>query len=134
MEAVGLRLPVGSACSVHLAADQSIDAEVVGFDGDKLFLMPHSDLGVTPGAPVIPEQPVTKSGGSGANKLTVHENYLSDFNYWVALLTVTEDRLISTDRSISQSAHHWVHAFITRWNALRSKTHWMSAYVQLMPC
>jgi flagellum-specific ATP synthase len=69
MEAVGLRLPVGSACSVHLAADQSIDAEVVGFDGDKLFLMPHSDLGVTPGAPVIPEQPVTKSGGSGAKQI-----------------------------------------------------------------
>ncbi|MFZ4529525.1 MAG: flagellar protein export ATPase FliI [Undibacterium curvum] len=56
MEAVGLRLPVGSACAIHLANGSHIDAEVVGFDGDRLFLMPHSDLdGVTPGAPVYAE-------------------------------------------------------------------------------
>jgi flagellum-specific ATP synthase len=46
MEAVGLRLPVGSACSIHLAGGAKIEAEVVGFDGDRLFLMPHSDLEV----------------------------------------------------------------------------------------
>ncbi|MDE2428278.1 MAG: flagellar protein export ATPase FliI [Burkholderiales bacterium] len=57
MEAVGLRLPVGSACSVHLQSGQKIDAEVVGFDGERLFLMPHSDLdGVTPGSPVFPAE------------------------------------------------------------------------------
>nr|WP_262838406.1 flagellar protein export ATPase FliI [Undibacterium sp. Jales W-56] len=57
MEAVGLKLPVGSACSVHLQNGSTIDAEVVGFDGDRLFLMPHSDLGgVTPGTPVYPEE------------------------------------------------------------------------------
>ncbi|MFZ6658637.1 flagellar protein export ATPase FliI [Undibacterium sp. TJN19] len=58
MEAVGLRLPVGSACSIHLQSGAKIDAEVVGFDGERLFLMPHSDLdGVTPGAPVFPAEP-----------------------------------------------------------------------------
>ncbi len=58
MEAVGLRLPVGSACAIHLQSGAKIDAEVVGFDGDRLFLMPHSDLdGVTPGAPVFPAEP-----------------------------------------------------------------------------
>ena len=58
MEAVGLRLPVGSACSIHLQSGAKIEAEVVGFDGDRLFLMPHSDLdGVTPGAPVFPAEP-----------------------------------------------------------------------------
>lgn len=57
MEAVGLRLPVGSACSIHLQSGGKIDAEVVGFDGERLFLMPHSDLeGVTPGAPVYPAE------------------------------------------------------------------------------
>ena len=57
MEAVGLRLPVGSACSIHLQSGMHIDAEVVGFDGDRLFLMPHSDLdGVTPGSPVFPAE------------------------------------------------------------------------------
>jgi flagellum-specific ATP synthase len=55
MEAVGIKLPVGSACLIHLQNGVKIEAEVVGFDGDRLFLMPQSDLdGVTPGAPVFP--------------------------------------------------------------------------------
>lgn len=57
MEAVGLRLPVGSACYIELPGQGKIDAEVVGFDGDRLFLMPQSDLsGVIPGAPVLPAE------------------------------------------------------------------------------
>lgn len=57
MEAVGLKLPVGSACTIHLQTGSTIDAEVVGFDGDRLFLMPQSDLdGVTPGASVFPAE------------------------------------------------------------------------------
>lgn len=57
MEAVGLKLPVGSACSIHLQNGLRIDAEVVGFDGDRLFLMPQSSLdGVIPGAPVFPAE------------------------------------------------------------------------------
>lgn len=57
MEAVGLKLPVGSACVIHLQSGVTIEAEVVGFDGDRLFLMPQSDLdGVTPGAAVFPLQ------------------------------------------------------------------------------
>jgi len=55
MEAVGIKLPVGSACLIHLQNSVKIEAEVVGFDGDRLFLMPQSDLdGVIPGAPVFP--------------------------------------------------------------------------------
>ena len=65
MEAVGLRLPVGSACTIHLVNGATVDAEVVGFDGDRLFLMPHSDLeGVTPGAAVFPAEPVTQIGNN----------------------------------------------------------------------
>lgn len=55
MEAVGIKLPVGSACLIHLQNGVKIEAEVVGFDGDRLFLMPQSDLdGVIPGAAVFP--------------------------------------------------------------------------------
>lgn len=55
MEAVGIKLPVGSACVIHLQNNVKIEAEVVGFDGDRLFLMPQSDVeGVIPGAPVFP--------------------------------------------------------------------------------
>ncbi len=55
MEAVGLRLAVGSSCTVILPHANPIDAEVVGFADDRLFLMPASDVyGVVPGARVVP--------------------------------------------------------------------------------
>lgn len=54
MEAVGIRLPVGSACSVPLGEGSKVDAEVVGFDGERLLLMPHSSVdGIVPGAQVF---------------------------------------------------------------------------------
>jgi flagellum-specific ATP synthase len=55
MEAVGLKLAVGSACTVPLPNGARIEAEVVGFDNDRLFLMPQSDVeGVVPGSRVFP--------------------------------------------------------------------------------
>lgn len=53
MEAVGIKAPVGSVCAVSLPDGQTVDAEVVGFSGDRLLLMPSSDMyGVHPGAKV----------------------------------------------------------------------------------
>lgn len=53
MEAVGIKAPVGSVCIVSLPDGQTVDAEVVGFSGDKLLLMPSTDVyGVQPGAKV----------------------------------------------------------------------------------
>ncbi len=58
MEAVGIRLAVGSSCVVYLPDGHDVDAEVVGFSGDKLFLMPSSDVyGLVPGAKVVPAEP-----------------------------------------------------------------------------
>ncbi|QEL55873.1 flagellar protein export ATPase FliI [Chromobacterium paludis] len=55
MEAVGIKLPVGSACRVMLADGQAVEAEVVGFSGDKVFLMPLTNVhGLLPGTPVLP--------------------------------------------------------------------------------
>lgn len=62
MEAVGLRLAVGSSCTVILPNGKDIDAEVVGFADDRLFLMPASDVyGVVPGARVVPVEQVAES-------------------------------------------------------------------------
>ncbi len=59
MEAVGLRLPIGSQCMVQIPGGQSVDAEVVGFSGERIYLMPATDIyGVMPGARVVPENPV----------------------------------------------------------------------------
>ncbi|MGH8429806.1 MAG: FliI/YscN family ATPase, partial [Solimonas sp.] len=55
MEAVGLKLPVGSACTIPLPNGARIEAEVVGFENDRLFLMPQGDVeGVLPGTQVFP--------------------------------------------------------------------------------
>jgi len=54
MEAVGCRAPVGSLCSVETLSGK-INAEVVGFSGDILYLMPSEEVqGVLPGARVQP--------------------------------------------------------------------------------
>ncbi|MDP2025181.1 flagellar protein export ATPase FliI [Sulfuriferula sp.] len=59
MEAVGLKLAVGSACTVPLPNGSKLEAEVVGFDGDRLFLMPQSDVeGLVPGTRVFPVEVV----------------------------------------------------------------------------
>lgn len=54
LEAVGVKAHVGSQCLVETAFGDLI-AEVVGFAGDKTFLMPEQSLqGVQPGARVVP--------------------------------------------------------------------------------
>jgi flagellum-specific ATP synthase len=58
MEAVGLRMAVGSTCWIELPNNR-IEAEVVGFAGDRLFLMPENDVqGLVPGARVTPAEPL----------------------------------------------------------------------------
>jgi len=58
LEAAGVRVPVGSVCEVVCPgqpAGTQVLAEVVGFSGDRAFLMPMSELhGLTNGALVIP--------------------------------------------------------------------------------
>jgi flagellum-specific ATP synthase len=65
MEAVGLRMAVGSTCIIQLP-DSNIEAEVVGFSGEKLFLMPENDVqGLVPGARVIPFEAAHKATPPG---------------------------------------------------------------------
>lgn len=54
IEAVGLQLPVGSDCTILLPDGKTVDAEIVGFSGNKLFMMPSNDIhGLVPGAKVV---------------------------------------------------------------------------------
>src|SRR5215218_7882579 len=67
MEAVGLKLAVGSACTIPLPNGTRIEAEVVGFENDRLFLMPQSDVeGVVPGSRVFPVEVVQSLPRPGA--------------------------------------------------------------------
>jgi flagellum-specific ATP synthase len=59
LEAVGLKLPLGAGCLVEPPDGSPIEAEVVGFAADRLFLMPTGDVhGLMPGATVRPLEPV----------------------------------------------------------------------------
>jgi flagellum-specific ATP synthase len=55
LECAGLSLPMGATCSILVENGPPVDAEVVGFADNKLYLMAVSDLsGLCPGASVIP--------------------------------------------------------------------------------
>ena len=57
LEAVGLEVPIGGRCLVKGHSGVEVEAEVVGFAGDRLYLMPVGDIGgLTPNARVIPTQ------------------------------------------------------------------------------
>ena len=54
MEASGLKLPLGSSCRILPVGGSPLEAEVVGFNGERLFLMPSEDVyGLSPGARVV---------------------------------------------------------------------------------
>ena len=55
LEAAGVRAPVGAVFEVHGDAPTPVQAEVVGFNGDRALLMPTGDLqGLSSGARVSP--------------------------------------------------------------------------------
>jgi len=55
LEAVGIRVPVGSQCWVTMKSQTPVLAEVVGFSNDRAFLMPAGDVhGLSSGASVEP--------------------------------------------------------------------------------
>lgn len=55
MEAEGCHAALGGRCDVVAADGRHVETEVVGFSGERLFLMPIADMrGVSPNARVIP--------------------------------------------------------------------------------
>ncbi|MEM7209365.1 MAG: flagellar protein export ATPase FliI [Pseudomonadota bacterium] len=59
LEAVGCQAAIGARCNVIAPGMEPVEAEVVGFAADKLFLMPTKDIqGLVPNARVIPSDRV----------------------------------------------------------------------------
>lgn len=55
LEAVGCESPMGASCKVEVADGGWVDAEVVGFAGERTYLMPSAELhGLLPNARVVP--------------------------------------------------------------------------------
>jgi flagellum-specific ATP synthase len=58
LEAAGVRAPVGAVCEVHCDGQPPVTAEVVGFSGDRTYLMPTGEVhGLQSGARVTPRPP-----------------------------------------------------------------------------
>lgn len=68
MEASGLKLALGSSCRIQIPGDGMVEAEVVGFANERLFMMPTEDVyGLAPGSHVVPleiPQPAPRIGQS----------------------------------------------------------------------
>ncbi|MFN2409300.1 MAG: flagellar protein export ATPase FliI [Halomonas sp.] len=80
VEVVGLRVAVGSACKIELPKNDAhheqpyAEAEVVGFAGDKLYLMPLEQIsGLMPGARV---SPLSDGSGHIARRFPIGEELL----------------------------------------------------------
>ncbi len=55
LEAEGCQVPLGGRCDIVATDGSRVETEVVGFSGERLFLMPIGDMrGVVPNARVIP--------------------------------------------------------------------------------
>ena len=83
LEAVGLQLPVGSDCLIELPPghpQRHAEAEVVGFAGDRLFLMSQTEVaGLLPGARVFARPGLLEPGTTGdahTKRLPVGEGML----------------------------------------------------------
>lgn len=56
LEAEGCQAPIGAQCDVITPSNKKVEAEVVGFAGEKLLLMPTTDVrGLEPNSRVIPK-------------------------------------------------------------------------------
>lgn len=57
LEAIGCRAAVGARCAVRTPQGRDVEAEVVGFSGERLYLMPIGDIhGLEPDCRVIPSR------------------------------------------------------------------------------
>ncbi len=76
MEAAGLKLPLGSSCRIVPAGGTPVEAEVVGFASEKLYLLPSDDVyGLSPGAQVVafesPSPPPVLNGSAPLRRRTI---------------------------------------------------------------
>lgn len=69
LEVAGLRVPVGALCEVHMPGQPPVQAEVVGFSGDRAYVMPAGEVhGLASGARVVPVEVAVPPLALGAGR------------------------------------------------------------------
>ena len=75
MEATGIKLPLGSNCCIQAPDGGLVEAEVVGFSGEKLYMMPSEDVyGLAPGAQVTALETPPPILRAGERLATLHNH------------------------------------------------------------
>jgi flagellum-specific ATP synthase len=121
LEAVGCEAPLGASCKVEVVDGGWVDAEVVGFAGERTYLMPSAELhGLLPNARVVPS---ARRGG-----VEVGEGLLG--------------RVIDSDgvpldgraRSAQKGMSAWPACRSIRWRVNRSPSRWTWACARSTRC
>ena len=138
MEASGLKLPLGSSCRILPAGGSPIEAEVVGFNGERLFLMPSEDVyGLSPGAKVVALDPTTAPPRFGHpprpdDALLIARNYYRSATHCLAEFSMPQaGRSTNSGRCQQKPYALCKDARSTRCRVHRSKNPWMWAFVPL---
>ena len=99
LEATGLQLPLGATCVIERSDGKTVsevESEVVGFNGQKLFLMPLEEVeGILPGARVYARVTGEHSG----------KQLMLGRNCWVASWTAADVRWMDCPPLKPATAH-----------------------------
>ena len=121
LEAVGCEAPLGASCKVEVVDGGWVDAEVVGFAGERTYLMPSAELhGLLPNARVVP------SARGAAWKWAKA--------CWAASSTATACRWTARGRSAPKATSAWPACRSTRWRVNRSPSRWTWACARSTRC
>ena len=141
MEAAGLKLPLGSSCRILPVGGTPIVAEVVGFNGERLFLMPSEDVyGLSPGARVVAIDPHVGAPKLGQPLLRAAARSIapnccrSARPCWAVLSTAPGVRSTGTARCTPKPCAPCRGVRSTRCPAHRLTIHSMSVCVPSTPC
>jgi flagellum-specific ATP synthase len=122
MEATGLQLAVGSGCWVEATDGSPVEAEVVGFSGERLFLMPAGEAhGLAPGASVIALE--SEPGPPRPGMAIVPRRRAADRSKHMPVGPALLGRVLDAtgkplDRSEPPPAEHWVPLYGRPYNPL----------------
>jgi flagellum-specific ATP synthase len=144
LEAAGVRAPVGAVCAVGLPGAPSVTAEVVGFNGDRAYLMPTGEVqGLASGARVVPLPIAQPDPAALRGREPPWRRRTEDRGLHLPMGDGLLGRVVDAhgkpmDRGGPMhgtcTTSRWCAARSTRWTATRSASRWTRGCVPSMRC
>jgi len=149
LEATGIKVPLGSVCRIQMPSSGNnprrgsppVNAEVVGFSGDRAYLMPTDEVqGLSSGATVVPRHlpPLAPKLGQPLHPWRRGEDRGLHLPMGDGLLvessTPTATHLTVAASSPTSTTNPWCGAPSTRWIATPCARRWTPAYAPSTRC